>query len=213
MRIITAIMLALILTTVSQAETFHCQSFNWNGVWRAYSAQNEEMADDIPDAYVGRTIDVLTLWVGEWGAAWIDPDAIQVWFYNTDCPPPLAQDMGMTIPWSEVNPVAEPTLPWGGYEITVNLPSPVVITQNMSMGVTVVNSWGAQAPWVGFYSTWVISDCEMYLDSSFGPRWTASSVASFEADLAYCLAEITTSIPAAPEGVLSSWGDIKAIFR
>ncbi len=207
--------LAFLLFLVSNhagAGQFHCQPPTTSFIQSAHSDGDGEITDNIPDAYIGRAIDQVTLWMQVVGP-WVDPDGIRIRFYNSECPPTVAYYLEFTIDWDEINLEPDSGLVWGGYRITANLPTSVAIWPDLSIGVSVVTSWGS-SQWAGFYMTDVITGCEAYAGSDTNPRWTPMSQIWQAADLSYCLTEISTSLPATrSEELLSNWGGVKALFR
>ena len=185
----------------------------------ASTAFNSEVADDLPDSLAGRTVREVTLYVSEWAAAnWIDPQGIVVRFYDGSCPPPLEAAVTCTIGWHGI--ITE-LLDWSPptrivYSSTFAIEPPVVLSAGMSIGATVITSWGAVPPYAGLTMSTPgdINGCgEAYWDDEThgAVRWTRLSDASaITADLAFSLAEEGTGVE---EAAPTSWGRLKNLFR
>jgi len=101
---------------------------------------------------------------------------------------------------------------WYVYACTATLPSPVTITESLSMGWVVDNSWGEVAPYNGISYTAIqdVAGCEGYRDGDYwgDPRWTPLSEYFGDiADMAYALGYNTVSSEASP------WDKIKSMYR
>jgi hypothetical protein len=177
----------------------YCQDPDYVSVYNMSSGFDSEIADDIPDALAGMTIEEITLWVGEWSAPWQDPTGVMVNFYDAACPPAMDPIHSFMIPWEDWTTV----LVYDGiarvYRSTATLPAPVEIVREMSIGGYVEMTWGHDEPFCGLCATaeWVIAGCgEAYLDASWWgyPRWSPTSLyTGIPHDLAYCLG-VTTDV-------------------
>ncbi len=204
---------------------FHCQPPTSLAAANASTGYDTELADDIPDEFVGRFIHEITLWIVQWRADWQDPQGLILNFYFSQCPPGQESDLQYTFPWLSLSPELYHYVPIGPitfYEVTAVLPEPVEITPQMSIGGIVVHDWGQEYPYVGLGVTIdnYISGCdEAYYDGGdFGyPRWTRiSDVTGHHVDMAYCLAGGFSSVPepeSEPTSESKSWGRIKELFR
>ncbi len=185
----------------------------------ASSAFASEMADDIPDEYAGGQwfIDQIVVYVGEWGADWVDPLGVNVNFYAGHCPPELAPYMSLFFPWGDPaymdfiyvndNPSSY------DLEVTLYVDPPIQIVGPMSIGFQVENYWGEDPPYCGIdytvdYDVYGCGEC--YLDHEYWghPRWTEASAShGAPIDVAYCLDGTgTTSI------IDTNWGRIKSLY-
>jgi hypothetical protein len=187
----------------------YCQDPEYIFVYNMSSGFDSEIADDVPDALAGMTVDEMTLWVGEWSAPWQDPTGVAVNFYDAECPPGMDPTHSFMIPWGDWTTV----LVYDGlarvYRCTASLPEPVEVVSDMSIGGYVVMTWGHDEPFCGLCATgeWVIAGCgEAYLDASWWgyPRWSPTSLyTGIPHDLAYCLGVTTPVDEAAPAPVAS----------
>ncbi|MFN0151741.1 MAG: hypothetical protein ACKVU1_13655 [bacterium] len=198
---------------------FHCQT-SLEGSANASTGVQSEMADDIPASLAGLQITEVTLLVAEWLAAWVQPDGIEIKFYNGACPPQLAPTTTFSFDWSELVGFRRTDIgpPFTVYEMTATLPAPIVITPPMSIGAVVRNSWGANAPYCGFMfgSENVIAGCGGFYVAAPPqfPRWTNPGFG----DLWVCLANQTTGVPlgdgpASSDPSQISWGHVKGLYR
>ena len=71
----------------------------------ASTGLNSEIADDIPSLYAGEVVTEITLYVAEWLAPWVDPQALVIRFYDGTCAPPLSHVQEFVIDWSTLSPV------------------------------------------------------------------------------------------------------------
>ncbi len=204
-------------------DAFYCQS-SWVGSVNASSGYDSEVADDIPDEFTGWVIDKIVLYVAEWMGTWVDPYGIAVNLYNSECPPDLEPTTHMEFDWAELSPVLEYHSPsfMTVYKVTATLPTPVVIEEEMSIGAYVLQDWGTNPPFCGFWFTpedSVYGCGELYLDYQSGaPRWTAflnAAPSGYYSDLTYCLIEASTSVGEAQvdSSEIQTWGEIKEFFR
>ncbi len=183
----------------------YCQAPDYPMVYQMSSGQNAEFGDDLPNALAGETITDITLWVGEWSAAWQDPLGVRINFYDEQCPPAMTPTTTIEIDWADWTK----TLVYNGsarvYEVIAPLPQPVTISAGMSIGVTVLIDWGTSEPFAGICATpFNVSygASEAYLDGmNWGyVRWT--SIAHFTTlvqDLAFCLGLESTAAPVVAE--------------
>jgi len=179
---------------------------------------NSEVADDLPDSLVGRSVGEVTLYVAEWAHwEWVEPLGIIISFYDGTCQPDLAPAVTCSVGWSDlVTELLDESPPTRiVYSATAALPSPVTVTADMSIGAYVVTDWEPQ-PYAGLTMTAPdnIYGCgQAYWDDEEhgAPRWTPlSDATTISADLAFCLAESGTGIDdAAPV----SWSRIKSIYK
>ena len=203
--------------TPSSRSVLYCQPPSFSYAVNASTAYESEIADDIPDSLVGRSIGEVTLYVTEWGhTEWVEPLGLVIRFYDGACPPPLDAAIEFDISWDSLMTGLEVMTPPTRivYSATAALPSTVTVTPGMSIGAHVVTDWPLQ-PYAGLTLT-EPGDCYgcgelSWDDAAHGaPRWTPlSSATAIEADLAYCLAEEGTGI----QDGTTSWGRIKSLFR
>jgi len=175
-----------------------------------------ELADDIPDEFYCRWISAIIIYVGEWGAPWIDPAGIFVNFYSGECPPPLLPAFTRYVTWAEVDKViVQQGTNSYDYEVTIWLCPPVHIEVDMSIGFVVDNTWGQNPPYCGvdYTNDYDVHGCgEMYIDHAYWgfPRWSLASAShGTPVDLAYCLGE--NMGPSAADQ--STWSAIKSLYR
>ncbi|MFH1866328.1 MAG: hypothetical protein ABIK85_10630 [Candidatus Eisenbacteria bacterium] len=199
-------------------DVIYCQPPSFSLAVNASTAYGSEIADDIPDSLIGRSIGEVTLYVTEWGyAEWVEPLGLVIRFYDGACPPPLEPAVTYNLPWNELMTSLEVMTPPTRivYSATAALPYPITVTPGMSLGAYVVTDW-PQQPYAGLTLTepGEYYGCgESYWDYAAhgAPRWTPlSSATGIEADLAYCLAEAGTGIQVEEA---TSWGRVKSLFR
>ncbi len=200
--------------TVPVLDAFHCQPLNpyWN-VHQASSGYGTEFADDIPSEFLGTMIYEVSLYVGEFYGDWIDPDGVVLNFYNSACLPDLDPDLTYNFAWADIPKEMVYDGSWRVYLVTLVLPIPVMVQDEMSLGAFVDNSWGTDEPFCGVGITDyddVYGACDgavEALDWGF-PRWTYSShYTGLGLDLAYCL---TTGSVAVED---QTWGALKSFYR
>ena len=204
---------------------FYCQPV-WGGGVNASLGFGSEIADDIPDSLTGRLISQITLYMAEWVpggyVVWTIPYGIAINFYESGCPPDQTPAATLVFDWTSLDAQLAYDNPnfMIVYEVTATLPSPVVISPAMSIGAYVINDWGENTPYCGFWFTPTdsVSGCgEAYWDfPGSAPRWTPfSQGGGYHADLACCLSGVPTSVPVAGAGSSEgrSWGEVKSLFR
>ncbi|MFH1689805.1 MAG: hypothetical protein ABIE42_06150 [Candidatus Eisenbacteria bacterium] len=205
-------------TALPSRGVLYCQPPSFSYAVNASTAYESEIADDLPDSLVGRSVGEVTLYVTEWGhTEWVEPLGLVVRFYDGACAPPLEPTITYSLSWSELMTSLEVMTPPTiiVYSATAALPFPVTVTSGMSLGAYVVTDW-TQQPYAGLTLTepGEVYGCgESYWDYTphGAPRWTPlSSATGIEADLAYCLAEVGTGIQ---EEEATSWGRIKRLYR
>ncbi len=202
---------------VGQAPTrdaFHCQPLNpYFNVHQASTGFDSEFADDIPLEFVGTAIHEVSLYVGEFYGDWIDPDGVVLNFYNSECLPSLDPDVTFYFPWADIEKELVYDSSWRVYLVTLILPEPLGIENEMSLGAFVDNDWGTAEPFCGVGITDyddVYGACDGAVDAlDWGyPRWTSSSYyTGLGVDLAYCL---TTGSVATDD---QNWGTLKSFYR
>ncbi|HVP58065.1 MAG TPA: hypothetical protein VMU02_08180 [bacterium] len=179
---------------------FYCQPPHVN-LWtiNASTGFASEASDDIPDTFAGMTLHDVSFYVSEWGGTWIDPDGVYINFYNAECPPGMTSMTSFFIAWGDMQKTVVYDSPgsFTCYRCTADLPSPLVILTDMSIGFQVVNEWGDAAPYCGVVMTdenVVFGDCSGYWDGLYWgyPRWSGLDVITgVPIDLAYCLSDGT----------------------
>jgi hypothetical protein len=197
-------------------EVFYTQAPSFDYAVNASTAFESEIADDLPDSLLGRTIGEVTLHVTEWGAPeWMEPAGVVICFYEGKCPPPLEPAVTESFAWNGLMTSLELMNPPVKivYEVTAALSVPFTVVTDLSIGAYVVTDW-AGAPYAGLTLTepGELHGCgQLYWDSVThgAPRWTPLSDATgVPADLAYSLAEEGTGLTDE-----MSWGRIKGLFR
>jgi hypothetical protein len=199
-------------------DIFHCQDPT-SGFWTTNSSTgfDSEMADDIPDEFDGRWVNEIVVYVGEWGATWMDPAGIIVNLYDNGCPPPLDPYDTLYFTWGDPTQMEyvfvndQPS----SYDLRVTLfvDPPFQITSRMSLGFVMDNTWGTDPPYCGvdYTEDYDIYGCgEFYWDGEYWgyPRWTPiSAYAGVPRDIAYCLGE-----PGSTPTVPSTWSFIKGLY-
>jgi hypothetical protein len=191
----------------------YCQPLNpYFSVHQASTGYSSEVADDIPAELIGQSISEVSIYVGEF-YGWIDPSGVVLNFYNRECPPNLDPDQTIYFNWDDVEKELVYDSSWRVYFVTMILPEPVEILEQMSMGAYVDNNWGTDEPYcgVGITNYDIVHGCgESYIDAEdWGYiRWTGSGdIVGTYFDMAYCL----STGPTASKD--SSWGSLKASFR
>ncbi len=177
---------------------FYCQAPHVN-LWtvNASSAFYSEVADDIPDEFVGMTIVDVVFYVAQWGGYWINPSGVTVNFYTAECPPGQTPASSEYFVWDDLTLELIYDAPgsFTCYRCKGYLLTPVAIEADMSIGFQADCDWGQVAPYCGVGMTdydVTFGDCEAYWDgSNWGvPRWTAiSSYFGYAGDVAYCLSD------------------------
>ena len=204
------------LTAPPPREVFYCQPPSFDYAVNASTAYQSEVADDLPDSLIGRTIGEVTLYVTEWAfGEWVEPAGVVISFYDGECPPPLEAAVVCSFAWSGLMTSLEHMNPPVRivYAVTAALPAPITVTPSMSLGAYVVTDW-VHEPYAGLTLTEPddLHGCgELYWDdvTHGAPRWTPlSTVTGVAADLAYCFAESGTGLPDE-----MSWGRMKSLFR
>lgn len=178
------------------------------------------MADDVPSALAGYSVGQIRVFVAEWLASWIEPQALVVRIYDGGCPPALMPDATYTIPWSELETeLLYEVSPRTVYQVDAALDPPFTVNADMSIGVYCVIDWENQ-PYTGVCVTAPddLSGCgEGYWDypASGYPRWTLLwTAAGYELDLAYSLWEPDTSAPGGDSALVeSTWSVVKSLYR
>ncbi|MCP4088463.1 MAG: hypothetical protein GY746_01530 [Gammaproteobacteria bacterium] len=191
----------------------YCQPLNpYFSVHNASTGFSSEVADDIPAELTGQIIYEVSIYVGEF-YGWIDPSGVVLNFYNDECPPNLDPDQTFYFAWDDIEKELVYNSSWRVYLVTLILPEPVLILDQMSMGAYMDNDWGEAEPLCGvgvtdYDDTYGCG--ESYIDAEYWGyiRWTGSGeLVGTYFDLAYCL----STGPAANED--KSWGSLKAMFR
>lgn len=181
----------------------------------ASTSWNSEVADDVPQALAGGSVGRIRVYVAEWLAVWIDPEALVINVYDGQCPPPLGASASYTIPWEELTTeLVLEMAPRTVYMVDATLDPPFGITSQTSIGVYCVIAWPEQ-PYTGVCLT-VSGDVHgcgeaywSYPDGGY-PPWTQMSVAiGYEVDLAYSLWEPDTGLP---EVDVTTWGAVKGLY-
>ncbi len=185
----------------------------------ASSGFGSEFADDIWDEYGGGQwfVDEVVVYVGEWGADWVDPSGVVMNLYAGNCPPELDAYQTYYFPWGDP---AYMDMIWvndnpSSYdlEVTLYIDPPFQIIAPMSIGFYVDNYWGEDPPYCGidYTETGDIYGCgEGYLDHDYWgfPRWTTTGVAGgASTDLAYCLNGTGTT-----GTIESTWSLVKNLY-
>ena len=129
--------------TAPTRDAFYCQALNpaWN-VHQASTGYGSEVADDIPLEYLGTMIHEVSLYVGEFYGDWIDPDGVVLNFYHSECLPALEPDQNFYFAWADIEKEIVYNGSWRVYLVTLVLPEPVMVLNEMSLGAYVDNSWG-----------------------------------------------------------------------
>jgi hypothetical protein len=175
---------------------FYCQPPHiYLQTYNACTAFDSEVADDIPDDFVGVEINDVVFYVSEWGGAWVDPAGVYVNFYTGECPPALVADKSFFFAWADVEREIIYNDPgyFTCYRVQVYLPELVTITADMSLGLTVDNPWGQTTPYCGIVVTddgITYGDCGCYWSPEYWgyPRWTYGlDYFGVDRDVAYCL--------------------------
>ena len=201
------------LTTLPQA--FYCQQPHTT--WLAFNASSpydSELADDIPDEYVGYSISHVTVYHAQWAGGYTPPDDIIINFYNAECPPSMDPDMTYTVPYDQCETEMVYQVDWFVNAITVPIDPCVYISSPMSVGGLVTVGWGQNPPYNGLCLTdeYNVVGCgEAYWAGAFWgmPRWTiCSAYWGAPLDLAYCLHE-----EGGTPTQSSTWGRVKSLYR
>jgi hypothetical protein len=204
------------VTYEDSRDAFYCQAYSsWFWTTNGSTPFESEQADDIPDDLVGSEVTQVIAAVCEWGSYWIDPSGVFLNIYDAECPPAMEPVMTYYFDWADLGAVMIYDDPgWQTvYEITMNLPETLVVTEAMSLGFVADLYWGQTAPYGGFVMTedymWY-GDCEAWWDGTHwsSPRWTPiSGYFGTSADVAYCLSG--DEVPAED----TTWGSIKALYK
>jgi hypothetical protein len=201
-------------------DPFHTQAPTYYINVNASSTQNSEVADDIPSALDGRSIGRVRVYVAEWLAAWQNPAALVVNFYDGQCPPPADAVATYVIPWGNVDAqlVLEQS-PRTVYMVDALIDPPFLIESPNSIGIACLIGWTAQ-PWTGVCLTtppavYGCGECYWSYASAGYPRWTLMYAGiGAHADLAYSLWEPETGVPEDEPGrQTTTWGGIKTLYR
>lgn len=161
------------------------------------SSFGSEVADDIPDDFVGMDILDVVFYVSEWGGYWVNPSGVYVNFYDAECPPGGTPATSVYFPWAslDLELIYDAPGSFTCYRCTGYLPGAEAITADMSIGFQVDNDWGQTTPYCGIVMTddnTTFGDCEAYWDGAYWgvPRWTPmSSYFGIAFDVAYCLSD------------------------
>lgn len=197
-------------------DTFYCQAYSsWFWATNGSTAFNSEQADDIPDDLVGSEVNQVIAGVCEWGGNWIDPAGVYLNIYDGECPPAMDAMTSYYFDWADLSATMIYNDPgWQTvYEVTMNLPTTLVVTESMSLGFVADIYWGQTPPYGGWVMTedymWY-GDCEAYWDGTHwsAPRWTPiSGYFGTSGDVAYCLSG--DLVPTED----TTWGSIKALYK
>ena len=191
-------------------DMFYCQppigmAFN------ASTAFDAELADDVPDALNGQTFNQVGFNVLEWGSTWMNPTGCYVNIYLGECPPTMNPDTSYYFLWADLAPVYQNLDGYDTYYCTATLPDTWTISEPMSIGFVVDNSWGQNAPYCGVATTnfdaWY-GDCVAYWAGDYWgfPRWSSASAYGYNIDVGFCLGLIVT--PAEE----SDWSTLKSLY-
>ncbi len=203
------------------AAEFYCQPPNeYLQTINASSAFDAEVADDIPDEFVGVEIDDVVFYVSEWGGSWIDPAGVEVRFYDAECPPQQVASMSFYFDWAGIEKELIYDSPgvFTSYRVRVYLPEAVTITADMSIGFVVDCPWGTAAPYAGVVMTEddvIFGDCGAYWDAEYWgyPRWTrVIDYFGTDWDVAYCLSSEPTGGDVIFEGCYIDGGLVTGYF-
>ncbi len=186
-------------------DSFYCQTPHYDMIYNVSSGFDAEIADDIPVELAGESIAELTLWVGEWfyggGPQWRDPLGLRVNFYHESCPPEMEPFLSIETAWDDLDKTL--VVSSGGkriYEARVQISPPLVISEGMSLGATMLIDWGDGEPFAGICATPMhvsYGACVLYFDGdSWGyQRWTPIDYyTSIPQDLGYCLSAPVTAV-------------------
>lgn len=193
-------------------EAIYCQSTSssWN-VGNSSSAFQSEMADDIPNDFVGAQINEVTFYVGQWGASWMDPQNLVIDFWDGVCPPGMTPLATFTIPWGDLTVQTVYNGSWTVKQCTAVLPNYVTLTPDMSLGGFSTTPWGQNPPYCGLTICDQINGCGpgYIAGATWGcPRWSPfSCLFGANYDLAYCIGGAV--VPAEN----TSWGQIRGMYR
>jgi hypothetical protein len=179
----------------------------------ASTPYDSEAADDIPVDLDGMFFGQIEVYIGEWGADWVDPLGVFVNLYNGTCPPDMEPYATMYFDWGDPDQMTYEFVAGGlpnSHQalVTLFLPEMVEISAPTSIGFVVDNDWGTNPPWCGLVkcdeSEGIYGACLGYVDHDYWgvPRWTE------DADIAFGLDdEFVVSTES------SSWARVKALYR
>jgi len=175
---------------------FYCQPpHEYLQTYNAETPFDSEVADDIPDGFIGTDVNDVVFYVSQWGGFWIDPAGVYVNFYEGECPPPVEVGLSYYFGWADIEKVVVYDDPgvFTCYRVQVYLPEVVTIVADMSIGFVVDCPWGGVAPYAGVVMTNdgdVYGDCGSYWDAEYWgyARWTYGyDYFGVDRDIAYCL--------------------------
>jgi hypothetical protein len=195
----------------SARDMIYCQQpLTWNAV-NASSGYGSELSDDIP-GYAGRYVRQVRFYVAEWGAGWREPLGLQIDFYYATCPPPMQIDVLFRFEWSDLLTSCVYAGSWYVYEVTADLPTPVLILPHTSIGGFVINDWQHDPPYCGLVVKDFPAGCDVaYWDCAYWgmPRWSPlTDGLGIYWDLAFCIGEEEPTVTQT-----TSWGRIRSLFR
>lgn len=177
-------------------DAFYCQNPDYMMIYNMSSGFDAEIADDIPDQWVGYPVTSVTLWFGEWytggGQGWQEPLGLRLNLYHESCPPELIPYRTIEIAWADLDKIlVDSSSSRWVYEVHVPLSPALLVEPGMSLGATALIDWGQEEPFCGIVATpfWVsYGACPAYLDGeNWGYiRWTAiDEFTTINQDLAY----------------------------
>lgn len=204
----------------TREDPFHVQAPTYYLNVNASSTQNSEVADDIPSALSGTSIGRVRVYVAEWLAAWQNPAALVVSFYDDQCPPAMNATAMYVVPWGDLDTeLVLEAYPRTVYMADAPIDPPFTIGPQSSIGIACIIGWTA-APWTGVCLTpsssiYGCGECYWSYPSAGYPRWTLISTGiGMHADLAYSLWEPETAVPDDdPDLRVATWGRVKALYR
>ena len=181
----------------------------------AYSAANAqlifsaELADDIPDEYVGMSFNQVGTYVLQWGGGEHPPVGVYFNIYDAECPPAQDPIHSYYYTWDQLYTEDVSGNYWCFYAEAL-LPDVITIVPAMSIGFVIDMGGTEDAPWAGIAQYDQIMGCgEFYWDAvNWGyERWIPfSTYSGYQEDLAYCIGNSTTAV----EG--SDWTQIKSLY-
>lgn len=180
---------------------FYCQPpHEYLSTYNAESSFGSELADDLPDAFIGTEVNDVVFYVSEWGDYWIDPAGVYVNFYQGECPPELTAYLSYYFNWADIEKTVVYDSPgsFTCYRVQVYLPEVLTIEADMSIGFVVDCPWGTNPPYAGVVTTNdydVYGDCGAYWDAEYWGyyRWMYSAdYFGVDVDVAYCLSSTGT---------------------
>ncbi len=179
-------------------DAFYCQAPDYTQIYNMSSGFDAEIADDIPVAWTGYSVETLTLWVGEWfsmgGPQWRDPVGVRANLYHESCPPEITPFRTVEVAWDDLD--KQLVYSSGGsivYEVHIPLSPALIITPGMSLGATALIDWGHDEPFTGICATPMYvtyGACVAYLDATWWgyERWTPINYyTTIDQDLGFCL--------------------------